>query len=293
MFASFNPGHVGIKGLSLREGLALAERHGFAGFDAQLIPLHEEVTRHGAAAVRELFLAHGLRCGAWNLPFMPYAVTEAEWRGWLAKLPPLLATAQTLGAQRAGMWIFPGSNERAHEENFAFHVARFEPAARLLADHGIRLGLEFIGPATFLRQFKFPFVRSVAATRELARAIGPNCGQLLDTYHWHCAGGTRADLRGLTRDELVHIHINDAPVGPPLDQLLDGARRLPGATGVIDLDGFMQALAGAGYDGPVTAEPFDAEVSALPAEEAAARTAKATRAAVARARVSSPSADQP
>jgi len=52
---------------------------------------------------------------------------------------------------------------------------------------------------------------------------------------------------------------------------------------VIDLDGFMQALADAGYDGPVTAEPFDAELNALPAEEAAARTARATRAAVARA----------
>jgi sugar phosphate isomerase/epimerase len=51
---------------------------------------------------------------------------------------------------------------------------------------------------------------------------------------------------------------------------------------VIDIDGFMQGLAEAGYDGPVTAEPFDPELSALPAEEAAIRTAKATRAAVAR-----------
>ena len=119
---------------------------------------------------------------------MSYAVTEAGWRDWLAKLPPLLATAQALGAQRTGRWIFPGSDERAHEENFAFHVARFQPVARLLADHGIRLGLEFIGPATFLRRFKFPFVRFVAATCELARDIGPNCGQLPDTYHWHCAG---------------------------------------------------------------------------------------------------------
>jgi sugar phosphate isomerase/epimerase len=45
----------------------------------------------------------------------------------------------------------------------------------------------------------------------------------------------------------------------------------------------MQALADAGYDGPVTAEPFDAELSALPAEQSAALTAAATRTAVARA----------
>jgi len=45
----------------------------------------------------------------------------------------------------------------------------------------------------------------------------------------------------------------------------------------------MQALAVAGYDGPVTAEPFDREVSALPAGESAALTARTTREAVARA----------
>ena len=282
MFASFNPGHVGIT-VSLREGLALAERHGFGGYDAQLAALHGEVASQGAAAVRDQFIQHGLRPGAWNLPFMLYHVTEVEWRDWLGKLPPLLASARVLGALRAGMWILPGSDERAFDDNFAFHVARFQPVARLLADHGIRLGLEFIGPETVLRKFKHPFIRTITATLQLAHAIGPNCGLLLDAWHWHCAGGTREDLRGLTRDLLVHVHVDDAPAGVPRSELIDNRRKLPCTTGVIDIDGFMQALADAGYDGPVTAEPFDPEVSALPAEEAAARTAKATRAAVARA----------
>jgi sugar phosphate isomerase/epimerase len=282
MYASFNPGHVGIA-VSLREGLALAERHGFGGYDAQLAALHEEVTAHGAAAVREAFVRHGLRIGAWNLPFMPYGVTEGEWRDWLAKLPSLLASARALGAWRSGMWILPGSDERDFDANFAFHVARFQPIARLLAAEGIRLGLEFIGPETTLRKFKYPFVRSVASMLQLARAIGPNCGLLLDAWHWHCAGGTREDLRGLTRDLLVHIHVDDAPAGVPRAELIDNRRKLPCTTGVIDIDGFMQALADAGYDGPVTAEPFDPEISALPTEESAARTAQTTRAAVARA----------
>jgi hypothetical protein len=99
MFASLNPGHVGIS-VSLREGLALAERHGFGGYDAQLATLHEEMAARGAAAVREEFLQHGLRIGAWNLPFMPYHVTEAEWRDWLGRLPPLLAAARARGAAR-------------------------------------------------------------------------------------------------------------------------------------------------------------------------------------------------
>jgi sugar phosphate isomerase/epimerase len=181
------------------------------------------------------------------------------------------------------MWILPGSDEFAFDANLKFHVDRFRPVAELLAAFGIRLGLEFIGPETARRGFKHPFVHSVGMITDLARAIGPNCGLLLDAWHWHCVGGVREDLYGLMRDFIVHVHISDAPSGISRTDIEDNRRKLPGATGVIDLDGFMQALAAAGYDGPVTAEPFDSELSALPAEEAAARTARATRAAVAMA----------
>jgi sugar phosphate isomerase/epimerase len=283
MFASLNPGHVGIS-VSLSDGLALAQRHGFGGLDAQLEQLHEEALREGATAVLDRFAAHGLRIGAWNLPFMPYRVTESEWRNELARLPALLESARAVGAHRAAMWIMPGSDDRAYDENFAFHVERFQPVARMLADHRVRLGLEFIGPFTTLQAFKHPFIRSIPATLELARAIGPNCGLLLDSWHWHAAGGTREDLQLLTRENLVHIHVDDAPAGVARDKLVDNRRKLPCTTGVIDIDGFMQALARASYDGPVTAEPFDPEISALPAEESAGLTARATLAAIARAR---------
>lgn len=283
MFASLNPGHVGIQHLTFEESLALAERHGFGGVDIQLAPLHDAVVRESAAAVREQYFRHGLRIGSWNLPFMPYRVSETGWRAELAKLPPQLASADALGARRAGMWIFPGSDERAYDENFAFHVARFQPIARVLADHGIRLGLEFIGPLTTQRQFRHPFIRSIREALELGRAIGPNCGVLIDAWHWHAAGGTREDLKLLTRENVVHVHVDDAPIGVRRDDLIDNRRRLPCTTGVIDLDGFMQALGRIGYDGPVTAEPFDPEISALAIEQAAAITAKTTREAVARA----------
>lgn len=282
MFASLNPGHIGIKDLSLEECLALAERHGFGGLDAQLAPLHEAVIQHGADSVRALFLQHGLRIGAWNLPFMPYRITEEIWKSQLEKLPPMVASMGAVGARRAAMWILPGSDERSYDENFAFHVARFQPIAQVLADHGIRLGLEFIGPETSQKKFKHRFIRSIRETLKLARAIGSNCGLLLDSWHWHSAGGTVDDLRVLTRELLVHIHVNDAPLGVSLPELMDNRRKLPCTTGVIDIDGFMRALAHTDYDGPVTAEPFDPEISALPTDQSAALAAKTTRDAVAR-----------
>lgn len=280
MFPSFNPGHVGIQ-VSLREGLAMAERHGFGGYDAQLAEIHAEVTAHGAPALRDLFCVHGLRIGAWNIPFMPYAVSDDEYNEQLVRLAAMLPSARDFGAHRAGMWIFSGSDERAYEENWDFHVGRFRPIAALLADHGIRLGLEFIGPETTQKRFRHPFIRSIRETLELARAIGPNCGLLVDCWHWHAIGGTREDLEVFSNDLLVHIHVDDAPTGLSLAELQDDQRKLPCTTGAIDIEGFMQALVRAGYDGPVTAEPFDAEVNALPPDEAAALTARTTRSAVA------------
>ena len=279
MYASLNPGLIGIHP-NLPTSLALAQRHGFGGLDVQIKPLHEAVTQSSATTVRDLFAEHRLRPGTWNLPFKPYALTTAKWREALANLPALLATAQALGATRAGMWILPGSYDRNYAQNFAFHVERFQPVARLLADFGIRLGLEFLGPDTLVRMFKHPFVRSVSETRELARAIGPNCGQLLDNYHWHAARGRLADLQDLTREEIVSVHLSDAPLGVDLSRLFTGVRKLPGATDETDLAGFMQAMADAGYDGPLTAQPCDAELSALPADESAARTARALQAAI-------------
>ncbi len=43
-------------------------------------------------------------------------------------------------------------------------------------------------------------------------------------------------------------------------------RNLPGATGVIDIAGFLQALQSIGYDGPITPEPFYPALAELPSD---------------------------
>lgn len=282
MFASFNPAHLGLE-VSLEEGLALAERHGFGGLDPAIESLHAAVSQQGAQRVREALLGRGLRVGAWCLPFVPYAADEEEWQAGLKKLPTLLGSAAAVGARRAFMWILPGDNERGYAINFEHHLVRFRPVARLLADYGIRLGLEFVGPESTRRAFKYPFIHTLAGVLELGRAIGPNCGLLLDSWHWHCAGGTVAEIAALQGEQIVNVHVNDAPLGIARNDLQDFRRKLPGTTGVLDLDGFIHALADVGYYGPITAEPFDPELNALPPEEAVSLTAKATRGAVARA----------
>lgn len=81
----------------------------------------------------------------------------------------------------------------------------------------------------------------------------PNVGLLFDCYYRYTSHGTFAEL-----DELaVYVHINDAGAGVTVDEQLDDVRQLPGSTGVIDVNGFLRALARIAYDGPVGVEPFD------------------------------------
>jgi len=100
---------------------------------------------------------------------------------------------------------------------------------------------------------------------------------LLDSWHWFTSGGDLAQIKALRADQVVYVHINDAPNGVALDKHIDDQRAMPMETGVIDLPGFLKALNEIGYAGPVTAEPFNKALAQMPAEEAARVTAASVR----------------
>ena len=74
-------------------------------------------------------------------------------------------------------------------QNFAFHRDRLRPAAQILADKGISLGLEFLGPKTLRDGKPFEFIHTIEGMLELCDAIGTgNVGLLLDAWHWYTSG---------------------------------------------------------------------------------------------------------
>jgi sugar phosphate isomerase/epimerase len=114
------------------------------------------------------------------------------------------------------------------------------------------LGLEWQGPKTLWTGHKFVFIHTLSGTLELIRAIGEdNVGLLLDIWHVYTAGDRLEDLRKLTGNDIVYVHISDAPLGVPFDEHRDEIREVPGATGVIDLVAFFKCLKEMGYRGPV------------------------------------------
>lgn len=272
-------GNLGVRA-DLPEAIALAHRHGFesvapdAGYlgklnDGQLDELRDDLK------------AKGLVWGAAGLP-VEFRRDDAAFRAGMEELPAFAAALKRAGATRVGTYILPAHDELTYVANFRRHARRLGEVASVLGDHGLRLGLEYVGPRTMWTAARYPFLHTLAETRDLIAEIGrENVGVVLDSWHWYTAGETVEDLKGLTGAEVVACDLNDAPRSVPVEQQRDGVRELPAATGVIDLKAFLGALVTMGYDGPVRAEPFNATLRTMPADEAVATTARAMKKAFA------------
>ncbi|MGI4788528.1 MAG: sugar phosphate isomerase/epimerase family protein [Janthinobacterium lividum] len=266
MYKGLSPGAIGVKTPTLEDALAAAKIGGFGGVEINPGEIADLIEAHGKNAVVAKFTEAGIKPAGFGLP-IEWRGSEDAWKAGLNDLPRLAEAAAAIGMTRTMTWIMPCSNEHQFDENKAFHVTRFTPVAKILGDHGISLGLEFIGPKTLRETQTHPFIYTMEDMLEMGREIGPNVGLLLDCFHWYTSHGTVDQLKALTPAQVVYVHVNDAPSGIPVDEQIDGNRDLPGATGVIDIVGFLQTLRSIGYDGPVTPEPF-VNLSALPSDAA-------------------------
>lgn len=270
MYKSLSAGAIGVKA-DLAASAELAARH---GFDAVHLNLRE-VAALGAGQTAEILARAGVRAAGFGLPIQ-YRQTDSEFDAALSELAGLLPAAQALGMTRTTTWVPSWHDTLDFSANYAFLRGRFGRIAALLRDHGIRFGLEFLGPKTLRDGHPFEFIHTMDGMLAFCDEIGTgNAGLLLDAYHWYTAGGTLADLARLTDAAIVDVHVNDAPAGVPLDKQLDGVRGLPGETGVIGVPAFLRAVAAIGYTGPVMVEPFSQRVRELPPEDAVRVTGEA------------------
>lgn len=255
MFMALSPGAVGVHVANLEDAILKAKDAGFGGVEFGIHEAAGLIDERGADAVRALFADAGIRPAGWGLP-VDWRGPEDSWRAGLAELPRLAAAAEALGCGRTMTWILSGSDTLPFEENRRFHIERFTPIASILAERGCSLGLEFLGPKTIRSAMAHEFIWRMEDMLAMGAEIGANVGLLLDCWHWHTAGGTLDQILALRPEQVVYVHVNDAPVGVAMDDYVDNRRGLPGATGVIDIGGFLNALQTIGYDGPITPEPF-------------------------------------
>jgi sugar phosphate isomerase/epimerase len=267
---------IGLPGRTIPDAIDMART---AGFDAITFEIREAASladQHGFKYLHELFSTKQVLPGSWNLPV---SLREPEqYKADLAELPRLAALAVELGCSRVTTGIMPGSDERTYDENFTFYVEMLRPVAETLKAAGCRLGIEFIGPKTLRAQFKYEFIYSMAGMLELARSIGAgNVGLLLDIWHLYTAGESVDDIDALTADDVIVVHVNDAPAGVPRDEQIDNVRALPLETGLLDIVPFMTKLVAIGFDGPVMPEPFSQRIDDLAASDPAAAVSETAK----------------
>ena len=280
MKIDLNTGNIGVKA-NLQQQIDYAAKYGFEAFDPNL----NELAALSDSALKQIMDDMAAKKVGFGFIAQSVPVTQpdekfAEWTkttltGW-AK------TMQRAKMTRFCTWLSTGDNQLTYLQNFKLHTRRISEVASVLGEYGISFGLEYVGPKTSWSHSKYPFIHTMATMKELIAETGKsNVGFLLDSWHWHNAGETPADILTLKNKDVVGVHVNDAPKDVPIDQLRDGAREIPLATGVIDMAGFVNALNQIGYDGPIAAEPLGSSVRSLPPDEAVAKVAEVMKKAMA------------
>lgn len=267
MCKTLNRGALSVN-TTWEECLPMAKAAGFEGVDPELN------VDSSAAQIGDALAQHDLRIGGSGLPVALYG-SNAEFDESLPALETIAPIAAEAGCTRFSTYILSFSDELDWDANFKMFADRLGRAAKILAGSGCRLGLEFLGPKTLRDGHPYEFIHTMNGMFELCDAVGPNTGLLLDSWHWYTARETVDGVKALSPDQIVYVHINDAPVGVEIDDQIDDQRALHGETGVIDLKGFCEALQSIGYDGPVVPEPFISEFHEQPPEDVVSRAGAA------------------
>lgn len=270
MKVSLNSARIGKDKVTFEEMVGLAAKHGYDGIDFGMGSVIAKFGPEGASAARAWFAESQVAPASFGL--------DVEWRkdeetfvAGLAKLREHAAYAKAIGADRCCTWMPPAVSVDVaewHEQS----VRRFRQIADILAEGGVRFGLEWVGPHHLRADGengmgKTNWIYDLPGTLRLIDDIGaPNVGLLVDSYHCYTTGATEADVAALPDSKIVHVHINDTAATPELAK--DGERILPG-TGVIDLTAFLRGLTTAGYSGYIACEILAPEAIAETCDEGA------------------------
>lgn len=272
-------GSIGVRA-DQREAIRLAHRCGFESVE----PAADFLAKLSEDQLKELLADMKIKKLVWGASGLPadFRGSDAAFAKGMKALKPVAEGLKRAGVTRMATWLSPSHASLTYVANFRQHARRLREVAKVLADHGQRLGLEYVGPKTSWTAARFPFIHTMAEMKDLIAEINqPNVGFLIDSWHWYTAGESQADLLTLRNRDVVCVHLNDAPAGIPVDRQMDMKRDLPCATGVIDLKSFFTALLKIGYDGPIVIEPFSQDLRAMPAEKAVETTAAAMKKAFA------------
>ncbi len=257
--------------ISFNETCALARKHNFTGvlLDSTFLDSSDDATE-----LKNRFDDTGLAAaGFWLRAAWRETDSDAAFAESLRRVTSDAALAQSLGCKRCLTRVTPSSHTRDFYQHFDLVVPRLIQAADILGAHGIMLGFEYVAlPMQWVNAAK-AFVHTFDGVRTLAASIGMrslNTGVMLDSFQWHASGGSLSEIEDLDHHEVVCVQLNDAIAEHSSDDPNNDERVMLGATGVIDVPGFLRALRNIGYLGPLTVGPVVGMRGSMGPERAAA-----------------------
>lgn len=175
----------------------------------------------------------------------------------------LLDVADALGGEYL---VAVSEIDMIHERNrIVVAGRRFAELCRRAADHGLRVGIEFL---------PWTSIPDAATAFQIVETAGQvNGGIVIDAWHHFRGGGGLDDLRLIPIEHIVAVQLDDASstvVGELLDDTL--RRRLLPGDGDFALAEFINNLVGHGFAGPWSVEVISDQLHALGAEVAALRS---------------------
>jgi sugar phosphate isomerase/epimerase len=157
MYASMNRTLVAGKEVRWQQLCALAQQFGFPGVDVDLAA----AMRDGVEATKDLLAGRSLRPAVVGCP-VNFRRTEEEFQEGMKQLPAAAAFAAAIGCPRMTVWVSSSTN-RPREEMWRLLVTRFSAIAKVLADHNIRFGLEYLGPLHIRQANPYEFAYRMAS----------------------------------------------------------------------------------------------------------------------------------
>lgn len=261
MYLSLNGTLVAGGRVPWPEFARLAARVGYPGVDVSLGAAMKE----GLAATKSLLDHLQLKPAVVGLP-VEFRKDDAAFEADLAKLGEAAQFAAAIGCPRMTTWLM-SSSQTPKAELRALYKKRFQACANVLARSHVRLGFEFLGPLHLRRRFPHEFIWRMDEMLQFAEEAGPNAGVLLDSWHWHHAGGKPADILAAGKQRIVHVQLADSADLPP-EKVVDSERLMPGE-GVIDFQGFLGALKKIGYADGLSPEVFGRGLKNMAPEDGA------------------------
>lgn len=262
MFRNLSTDALGVSGRE-SEIIELALSFGFKGIDLDLADFEQQVRTLGRPRARRLLDSAKLKIGTFRLPLV-WDDTDEVYQQGLKSLAEPLELAADIGATRAVTALAPANDARPYHENFEFHRRRLTELGEILAQHGIRLGIEMTALAASRKDRAYQFIYTVDALAMLVSMIRPaNVGIVLDPWQIRAGGGTLDDIQKIGGSRIVAVYLSDAPADSPAGELAEQDRLLPGETGTIDSAEVLRRLADWGFEGPVTPRAHRSRVAGM------------------------------